>query len=83
MQSFPKAYKLTCFETAHEKPDMRSFDFENPVWSTEGHMAGRLLATGLRGMKSLMCVESHITSDMISSSTVILILCGGICTLLD
>lgn len=42
MQPFPKACKLTCFETAQEEPDMPSFDLKNPIWSSEGHRAGSL-----------------------------------------
>lgn len=42
MQIFPKAKKLTCFETAHEEPHMPSFSLENLIWSSEGHRAGSL-----------------------------------------
>lgn len=61
MQLFPKAYRLTWFEKAHEEANtILQLGESNLVqWRTQG----RLLAIGERGTKSLMpvCLGFHST----------------------
>lgn len=75
----PKSRELACSRTAHSE------QYAIP-WLKEPDLVrrrtqGRLLVIDQKGMKSLMtCLESRITSDVTSRSTVTLTERGGICT---
>lgn len=68
MQLFPKAYRLTWFEKAHEEANtILQLGESNLVqWRTQG----RLLAIGERGTKSLMPCVWGFTAHAIPSSAV-------------